>query len=137
MDGASIETVSNNDRSAMAKGKRVLVVEDEPLVAMELVGILQQALLEPAGPVGTAASALRLIESETLDAALVDANLGGKPVDEIVYALVRRNVPFAFVTGYDRTRLPRPFQKVPMLSKPFSAGSLLEIVNKVLSQQGR
>jgi hypothetical protein len=44
-------------------------------------------------------------------------------------------VPFAFVTGYDRASLPPHFQNIAMLSKPFSAPSLLEIVNKILSQE--
>jgi CheY-like chemotaxis protein len=135
MDGALIRKVSSNYRAAIIQGKRVLVVEDEPLVAMDLVGILKNASAKPAGPVGTAAGALQLIESETFDAALVDANLGGMPVDEIAHALVRRNVPFAFVTGYDRASLPPHFQNIAMLSKPFSAPSLLEIVNKILSQE--
>jgi len=92
----------------------------------------ERALLEDREAMGRS----RQIESETFDAALVDANLGGMPVDEIAHALVRRNVPFAFVTGYDRAGLPRPFQNISMLSKPFSAASLLQLVNEVLSQRG-
>ena len=77
-----------------------------------------------------------MIESETLDVALIDANLGGKPVDEIAAALGRRNVPFAFVTGYDRAGLPQAFRNAAMVSKPFSAASILEVIGNIALRRG-
>jgi PAS domain S-box-containing protein len=116
------------------EGRRVLVVEDEALVAMDLIAILEQAGVKPVGPATSVQEALQSIASEVVDAALVDANLHGLPADEIAAALVRRGVPFAFVTGYDRVSLPRGFQDEPWLSKPFTEASLLDTVTALLSR---
>jgi signal transduction histidine kinase/DNA-binding response OmpR family regulator len=106
-------------------GKRILVVEDEPLVALDIVAALEAAGAEVAGSAGTAKEALRMIESVPLDAALLDANLRGHSVDEIAAALTARNVPFLFVTGYGPESLPHAFAKTAMLSKPFSHRELI------------
>ena len=135
METGSLRAVSENDRDTSLKGKRILVVEDEPLVAMDVVGILEEAAAKPIGPASTAADALRLIESEALDAALIDANLGGNPVDEVAAALTRRNVPFAFVTGYDRAGLPQAFRTAAMVSKPFTAKSVLAVILRISEQR--
>jgi hypothetical protein len=65
-----------DDSPARLAGKRLLVVEDEPLVALDLVDILEEAGAEVAGSAGTAKEALNIIENASLDAALLDANLG-------------------------------------------------------------
>jgi CheY-like chemotaxis protein len=62
------------------------------------------------------------------DAALLDANLRGHPVDEIAAALVAGNIPFLFVTGYGQGSLPKAFAKTAMLSKPFSHEQLIATV---------
>jgi CheY-like chemotaxis protein len=69
-----------------------------------------------------------MIEETALDGALLDGNLHGKPVGDIAAALVRKRVPFLFVTGYGRDALPEGFGKVAILSKPFSREQLLEAV---------
>jgi signal transduction histidine kinase/DNA-binding response OmpR family regulator len=120
--------------SALLAGKRFLVIEDEPLVALEMVGALHQAGAEIAGPVGTAAEALALIERTRLDAALLDANLRGRPVDDIAATLTRQQVPFAFVTGYGREELPLSFAEAAMLSKPFSQQQLLKAAAELVQK---
>jgi len=114
------------DRSSSLSGKRILVVEDEPLVALDVVATLENAGVVIAGPVGSPAEALALIDDVQLDGALLDANLGGRPVDDVAAALVRRQVPFAFVTGYGRDGLPTAFAAAPILPKPFSQEQLLD-----------
>jgi CheY-like chemotaxis protein len=91
------------------RGKRILVVEDEPLVAMDIVASLEAAGCDVIGPAGTLAKGRELIASGQLDAALLDANLAGYPVDELAAALTQQKVPFAFVTGYGREALPKAF----------------------------
>jgi CheY-like chemotaxis protein len=59
------------------------------------------------------------------DAALLDANIRGRPVDEIARTLTARNIPFAFVTGYGRDALPHGFQDAVILKKPFREDDLL------------
>jgi PAS domain S-box-containing protein len=116
-------------------GKRVLVVEDEPLVAFDAVATIEHAGGVVVGPAGTLEEALRLIEMEFLDGALVDGNLRGRPVDEIAAALTRRNVPFAFMTGYDRRSLPHGFNNAAMLMKPYSHERLIETIVKLVAHR--
>jgi CheY-like chemotaxis protein len=107
-------------------GKRFLVVEDEPLVALDIVAGLQKTGGEVLGPVGTSEQALAVIEKGSIDGALLDANLRGRPVDDIAAVLTRNRVPFVFVTGYGRASLPEAFAKAPLLSKPFTEAQLIE-----------
>jgi PAS domain S-box-containing protein len=125
----SAEKPDSNDpvRPALA-GRRLIVIEDEPLVALDIVAALKDAGAEVFGPVGNAADALLMIEETALDGALLDGNLRGKPVGDIAAALVRRKVPFLFVTGYGRDALPEGFGNVGILSKPFSREHMLEAV---------
>ncbi len=127
-------TASGSAPRARLASKRVLVVEDEPLVALDLLATLQDAGAQPVGPAGTTADALRLIEATALDAALIDGNLNGSPVDEIASALTQRRVPFAFVTGYGRDSLPRAFRGAAILSKPYPAAALVAAVEKLLDR---
>jgi two-component sensor histidine kinase/CheY-like chemotaxis protein len=111
---------------AVLAGDRILVVEDEPLVCMDIADGLQDAGADVVGPAGTAEEARELIETTRIDAALLDGNLRGRPVDDIAAALTRRNIPFCFVTGYGAQSLPASFRHAPLLSKPFSRQQLLD-----------
>jgi two-component sensor histidine kinase len=119
-----------NDRSA-GRG-RVLIVEDEALIAMELEEVLVSTGFSVVGIAGTIESALHLIEAEDIDAALLDANLNGKPVDEVAAALTRANVPFAFATGHDREGLPKSFGSVRLLRKPFNQAEVVAAVVEIM-----
>ena len=110
------------------KGKRILLIEDEPLVSMDMESSLTAAGCEIIGPAGTLEDAKLLVEDANYDAALVDANLAGYPVDELATALTQKNCPFAFVTGYGREALPSGFREAVMLGKPFSQDQLLTVV---------
>jgi CheY-like chemotaxis protein len=115
-------------------GKRVLLIEDEPLVAMDLESSLQAAGCQVVGPAGTLAHAMSLVAQADYDVALVDVNLAGRPVDEIAAALTQKNRPFAFVTGYGREALPRGFRDAVVLNKPFSREQLLASLEVLLYQ---
>jgi CheY-like chemotaxis protein len=111
---------------ARLAGKRLLVVEDEPLVALDMVANLQEAGAEIAASVATVADALRAIESTRVDGALLDGNLHGEPVDRIAAALAGREIPFVFVSGYGPESLPPAFRSLGVLTKPFSPEELVE-----------
>lgn len=113
-------------------GRRILVVEDEPLVAFELMTALKDAGAEPVGPAGSADEALAMIRDAGLDAALLDGNLKGETVDEIAHALARRGIPFLFVSGYGRDHLPAGFESAPIVNKPFDAMRLIEATGRLL-----
>ena len=120
-------------RTALASGQRILVVDDEVLVAMDMESILRDAGYRVVGPASAIDEAIGLAMRSDFDAALIDANLGGKPVDQLAVTLTRRKIPFAFVTGYGRESLPRAFASAPVLTKPFGATTLVNMVKQILS----
>lgn len=117
------------------KGKRILVIEDEPLVSVDIETILSESGFAVAGPAVNVAHARRMIETETFDGALVDANLDGSPVDELASALVSREIPFVFLTGYGRESLPNAFRHASMIEKPFTREQLVSAMGKALNPE--
>ena len=107
---------------------RLLVVEDELLVALDIETILSDAGMDVLGPASSAAEALELIAATPPDAALLDANLSGEPITAVAKALSERNIPFAYVTGYGRESLPTGYP-APIVTKPFDADQLLAAAN--------
>ena len=130
LNDAAHEPVNSNEKeTSTLAGKRLLVVEDEVLVALDIVTALEGAGAVVAGSAGTAKDALNIINNTSLDAALLDANLRGDPVDEIANALAARSVPFLFVTGYGPEGLPKGFGGSGILSKPFGQEQLVAAVS--------
>ncbi len=115
-------------------GKHILVVDDEPLIAMDMVASLEDEGCEIVGPATTLHKALTLVETEDIDAALLDANLAGDPVDELAAVLVRRGIPFAFVSGYGREGLPQAYQQMALIRKPFQRQRLIDVVREMVVQ---
>lgn len=101
-------------------GKRILVVEDEPLIAMSLMDDLADLGCRVVGPAHSVADARILLDAESIDAALLDGNLSGQRVDELAACLTQAGAPFAFVTGYGREALPAGFQHARVVQKPFT-----------------
>ncbi|MCW1427590.1 HWE histidine kinase domain-containing protein [Novosphingobium sp. JCM 18896] len=110
----------------LLEGKRILVVEDEPLLALEVAAELEMSGAFVVGPAGNLEAAMKLIEQYRFHGALLDANLGGQGVDDIATRLAEQGIPFAFVSGYDRSSLPDAFRKIPLLGKPFDRRQLLD-----------
>lgn len=110
-------------------GKRFIVIEDEPLVVLEISHLLENAGAQVAGLASSTAEAIELIETAAPDGALLDANLHGELVDGIAAELQRRNVPFLFVSGYGRENLPQSFAHVPVVGKPFVPHVLIEAIS--------
>ena len=104
---------------------RVLVVEDEYLVAMLIKEILESAGCVVMGPIPRLSEALDAVQHHTYDAAILDVNLAGERIDPVAKALSCRKVPFVFVTGYGTGGLPREFDQRPRLCKPFRMNDLL------------
>jgi len=103
------------------------------LLAMDISGQLEDAGATIIGPASDTAAVLELIEQYRVDAALLDANLDGAPVDDIADALVRANVPFAFVSGYGRASLPASYADARLLSKPFNVTELLAAAARLVA----
>jgi CheY-like chemotaxis protein len=116
---------------------RVLVVEDEAMIAMDLHGILRRAGCEVIGPVGRVeAATLRADDEPPPDIALLDINVGGESVFVVADALAARRIPFVFVTGYGKDVLPERFRERPMTTKPYSTGHLLTMLAEAVGRHG-
>jgi PAS domain S-box-containing protein len=129
---AHISIAPAAQRQSLA-GKRVLIIEDEPLIGMVLTDYLTDAGCIPVGPAQNLERALALIREETFDAALVDGNLAGRSVDEIAVMLTQRRTPFAFVTGYGREALPIGFQEALIVEKPFTQDQVTGALERLLA----
>lgn len=105
-------------RSHGDKALRVLLVEDEGLVAMMLEDLLEDLGCEVAGSLASVGAALAWIEAGgAADVALLDVSLSGESVFPVADALKARGVPFAYATGYGADHDPR-FKEAPLLGKP-------------------
>jgi CheY-like chemotaxis protein len=100
-------------------GRRILVVEDEAMIAMLIEDMLADSGALVVGPAGGVAAAMRAIESEPIDGALLDVNLGGEQSFSVAEALASRNIPFVFVTGYGGAGVRDLYPNAPTLQKPF------------------
>ncbi|WP_421739089.1 PAS domain-containing protein [Caulobacter sp.] len=109
------------DGGQTLRDQRVLVVEDEALVAMDLARVLAQAGAQVVGPAGSIEEALDLIASMEIDRAVLDVNLGGRIVTPVAQALSARAIPFVYLTGYQEPGV----SDGPVLRKPAAAELLL------------
>ena len=98
-------------------GLRVLVVEDEPIVAMCLEDLLDGLGCVTIGPASRLDEGLALARAGGIDAAILDINLGGERSTTIAEALRGQGVPFAFASGYGS--VPQGFEAQPLLEKPY------------------
>jgi CheY-like chemotaxis protein len=114
---------------------RILVVEDEAVIAMLVEDMVLDFGSEVVGPAAKMDEALRLASHAALDAAILDVNVSGAVVFPVADVLRSRGVPIIFATGYGSGGLPPRFQKDPALSKPFSFEALAEALHTVLAHQ--
>ena len=114
-------------------GRRILVVEDEMMIAMLVEDMLAEFGCAVVGPAHALDTALDLALTEIgIDAALLDVNLGGQPVFAVADALRAKGVPAIFSTGYGDAGLRDVDRGSPVLQKPFRAGDLARALNQAL-----
>jgi DNA-binding response OmpR family regulator len=115
---------------------RLLVVEDEYLIARHLRMLLQDMGCEVIGPVGDLSQAEELAGTERLDAAVLDIKLaGGAQIYPVADVLSARGVPFAFVTGYNAIDVPERYRGVRLLGKPATVADFRATVAALLAQR--
>lgn len=120
------------------EGMRILVVEDEYLLADDLRDALTEAGAEVLGPVPSIDDAQALIVSEPeIDAAVLDINLRGEMVFPVADALRARGVPFTFATGYDEWALPERFAGAPRVEKPLKGAKIMALLGPMLQASER
>lgn len=122
---------------AATGGLRVLVVEDEALIAMHIEDILRRLGCQVVGPATSVEDAHRLIgDGEAFDVAILDVNLAGQPVYPVAQQLVARGCPFLFTTGYGAQGLLRNWRDRPTVQKPFGDDEIREGLWAALTSPG-
>jgi len=108
--------------------RRILVAEDEGLIALDLESMLQEFGCEVVGPLSDIHDILEAIRSQPVDSALLDVNLRGRQVFEILPEFISRRIPVVLTSGYDdATLFPRVFRELPRISKPFDLATLRQV----------
>ena len=105
-------------------GRSILIVEDEPLIAMMLEDFLDSLGHEVAGTCETVADALERVERGGFDIAIIDVNLNGERVWPVADRLAARNIPYILATGGHIEPPPEAHADVPVLSKPFTLDAI-------------
>ena len=117
-------------------GRRVLIMEDESLVAMLLETILADLGCDVVGPESNIEDGLNVASGTApLDAALLDVNVAGQEIFPVAEALKARGVPFVFSTGYGEAGLPEHWRGNPTVQKPFTEGAIRDALMTALNMQ--
>ncbi len=123
--------------SAALRGRRILVVEDEAIVAMMLEEMLRDLGCDVIGPAMTVSEALAAVAENALDLAILDVNVSREPVYPVAELLRSRNIPVIFSTGYgadeQRSRYSQ-YHDCAILSKPYDSDDLERMLRKVFNR---
>jgi CheY-like chemotaxis protein len=115
----------------MSQSQRVLVVEDEMIVALFIEDLLGELGHTFAGVVSRLEDAMARVGDDSFDFAILDVHLAGKEVYPFADALAERGVPFVFATGYGENAIPERFRNRPTLQKPFRPDELADTIAKI------
>ncbi|HEV8408393.1 MAG TPA: response regulator [Sphingomicrobium sp.] len=124
---------SQNSLTPALSGRRILVVEDSPVVGPFTVDILADLGCEVVGPAPNMAAARKLIVEGQFDAALMDVHIRGERVFPLCEMLEARDVPFVFTSGYADWTMPSKWNDRPRLQKPYTVGQVEEALSQLLN----
>ena len=110
----------------------ILVVEDEPLLAMDVEMVLGNAGFRVVGPAGTCARAIDLLRDEPPDLTILDLNLGTELAFSVFDHLDEAGIPFIILSAHSRQMVPARYQDRPFLQKPYRIPALLRMIDEVL-----
>jgi len=114
----------------LPSGLRVLLVEDEIMIALLLEEELAALDCQVIGPIGRLDKALEIAQREAVDVGILDVNINGNEVYPVAEVLAARGIPFVFVTGYGRQGLRAPYRDSPTLQKPFQFHDLQRAIEE-------
>jgi CheY-like chemotaxis protein len=117
-------------------GRRVLIVEDDPFIALALEETLTDFGLVVAGAAMNVPQALELARSAAFDLALLDVNIGQEKIDPVADAIHARGIPFIFTTGCGRAGLPEAYLQQAIVEKPFYVEEMLSALREQLANSG-
>lgn len=129
--------MSGRDESSTSplSGLRVLVAEDQFLIALSIERALAQAGCEIVGPVGRAGDAADIARTEALDGAILDLDLAGETAAPVAQQLLNEGVPVVFATAARAEELPPRLRGLPRVEKPFELGSLVALAAAAFRRQ--
>jgi DNA-binding NtrC family response regulator len=117
-------------------GYRILIVEDEALIALDLSQALEELHAIVVGAVNNVAAASKLIsEGAKIDCVVLDVDLGGESVAALIPGLDARHIPRVFMTAYREERLPKAWNVWPVVQKPMVSGTLLRAIERVIGNR--
>jgi len=120
--------------TASTGGARILVAEDEALIAITLEDYIRQLGYQCIGPFFTLASALPAARTDAIDAAIVDIKFGDAVSYELAEVLAARNIPFGFATGVLSQGIDPKWSDRPFLSKPYDVDDLQRLLSRLLAK---
>src|SRR5258705_5600939 len=115
------------------QAKRILVVEDEPVIGMLLEDMLGELGYTVAAEAARIDEALEAAKTADFDVAILDVNLNGQTIAPVAEVLAARGTPFVFATGYGERGLPEAYRDRPTLKKPFQMDGLSRMLESALS----
>lgn len=115
--------------------KRVLIAEDDVLIAMLAESVVRDLGGESAGCANSCEKALAMLQEQRPDILLLDVNLGGRTSEPVLQAALDRNVPVLISSGSDGEALPEPFRDLPLLAKPWTTHDFAVAANLLLPAQ--
>src|SRR5262249_14409428 len=122
---AEAQTVVQNE--IVVSGNKIMVVEDEALVAMALRDSLDELGFSVIGPFSRISEAMIALRNNHVDAAVLDVNLGGELIYPLADVLAADHVPFVFITGYGADEIERRYASIPILQKPIEPDALRSV----------
>jgi CheY-like chemotaxis protein len=118
----------------MSEQKRILIVEDEMIVALFIEDLLEELGHKPAGTASRLEDALERAGTPDFDLAILDVHLQGEEVFPLADLLAERGVPFIFATGYGERGIPERLRSAPTLQKPFRPEELAGMIEKLTTK---
>ena len=130
---AATSSQGSQRQEVLLAGRKVLIVEDEFLVAALIEDILLDNGCEVVAMASRLDEAVEKAKSLVIDVAIIDVNLNGQHSVPVAEALAERDIPFVLATGYGANGLPKSFPKAPMLQKPFQQEDLEQTIRGALA----
>ncbi len=134
LNGPSGQRAHQPDGQTSLARPRVLVVEDEVLLSIEITQILSEAGFNVIGPARAVARALELVERAACRAAVLDVRLQSGTSEHVAQELKDRGMPFVTISGYAPSQLPPVFQDAPFIAKPFAPDTLVAELRRCIAQ---
>ena len=122
-----------DNRTTVVQGQRILIAEDEAIIAMLLENVIERLGGEVIGTARTCAEVLAALETAQMDAIILDVHLKGGTSETVVIAAQKRAVPVLVCTGSDALSLPSAFLNLPILKKPWHSEDVDAALNQLFS----